>query len=343
MKERSLVVFTVLAQTAVGLYWAWALVWWAAAPASGTAVREQLLTPLVAVGPFIATAALASLLHLGSPAKAWRALGNLRTSWLSREVLFVALFAGGWGVLAATVWLGDAPPAAFGTPDWMGGAAGAAPLAGLMTALLAVVGAGLVYSMARVYRLRTVPGWDTPLTSVTFFLTALSLGALAATLAISGAVGGEGAMDPAAVDTALDAGVAAGGGAEMAAAAMVAGQAVVALAGRVLLLVAGLALALELWLEVMWVARRRAAARGVDPGLNPPGDPAAAGEPGGDVGRRTLLVIALALIVAAQLSAGLAASRPPPDLLVGLALAAALVASVLGRARFYRGHARAGL
>jgi anaerobic dimethyl sulfoxide reductase subunit C len=311
MRERSLVVFTVLAQTAVGLYWAWGLIWWAAAPTAGPVVREQLLTPLVAVGPFIATAALASLLHLGSPSRAWRALGNLRTSWLSREVLFLALFAAGWGVLAATVWLGDAPPAAFGTPNWMGGAPGAALLAGLMTALVAIVGAGLVYSMARVYRLRTVPGWDTPLTTATFFLTAIALGALAATLAISGVVG----------------------------AASVAEQAVLVLAGRVLLLVAGLALALELWLEATWAARRRAAARRVDQGLNPPGD----GDPGGDVGRRTLLVIALALIVVAQLSAGWAASRPPPDLLVGLALAAALVASVLGRARFYRSHARLGV
>lgn len=330
MKERSLVVFTVLAQTAVGLYWAWALVWWAAAPASGPAVREQLLTPLVAVGPFIATAALASLLHLGSPGRAWRALGNLRHSWLSREVLFLALFVVGWGVLAATVWLGDAPPAAFGTPDWTGGAPGAAPLAGLMTALVAIVGAGLVYSMARVYRLRTVPGWDTPLTAVTFFLTAVSLGALAATLAISGSVTGDVAGGgPLDVEAA----------AEVAGAASVAGQAVLVLAGRLLLLVAGLALALELWAEAMWAGRRRAAAGRVDPGLNP----AAGEEPGGDVGRRTLLVIALALSVVAQLSAGLAASRPPPDLLVGLALAAALVASVLGRARFYRSHARVGV
>jgi DMSO reductase anchor subunit len=333
MRERSLVVFTVLAQTAVGLYWAWALVWWAAAPAAEPAAREQLLTPLVAVGPFIATAALASLLHLGSPGRAWRALGNLRTSWLSREVLFLALFGAGWGVLAATAWLGDAPAAAFGTPDWTGGAPGAAPLAGLMTALVAILGAGLVYSMARVYRLRTVPGWDTPLTAVTFFLTAASLGALAATLAISGAIGG-------------DATAATGGGpldaqaaAEVAAAASAAGRAVLTLAGRVLLLVAGLALALELWLEATWAARRRAALRRVDPGLNPPGG----GEPASGVGRRTLLVIALALIVAAQLSAGLVASRPPPDLLVGLALAAALGATVLERARFYRSHARVGV
>ena len=42
----------------------------------------------------------------------------------------------------------------------------------------AATGIALVYAMARVYRVRTVPAWDTPLTTVSFFATALLLGAL---------------------------------------------------------------------------------------------------------------------------------------------------------------------
>ena len=62
---------------------------------------------------------LASTFHLGHPERAWRALGQWRTSWLSREgVLAIAsyppalLFAGGWvlagrtdGVFAQAGWL----------------------------------------------------------------------------------------------------------------------------------------------------------------------------------------------------------------------------------------------
>jgi DMSO reductase anchor subunit len=42
-----------------------------------------------------------------------------------------------------------------------------------------------VYSMVRIYRLRTVPAWDSPSTTVTFTLAALTLGTLAAALLIS--------------------------------------------------------------------------------------------------------------------------------------------------------------
>jgi len=54
--------------------------------------------------PFLGLAALAmavSMLHLGRPLRAWRALVNLRSSWLSREAALSALFVGlgtGWFV-----------------------------------------------------------------------------------------------------------------------------------------------------------------------------------------------------------------------------------------------------
>ncbi len=40
------------------------------------------------------TSILMSTLHLGRPERAWRAILNLRTSWVSREILFVSAFLG---------------------------------------------------------------------------------------------------------------------------------------------------------------------------------------------------------------------------------------------------------
>jgi formate dehydrogenase iron-sulfur subunit len=115
----------------------------------------------------LAAVALAvSLLHLGRPLYAWKALRNLRRSWLSREV---ALF-GAYGALAGL---------AVGLPD-------AAPLA-------AVVGAAGVYASGRLYMVPGRPAWCSPLTLARFGATALALGGLVTghrTLGVAGVVAG---------------------------------------------------------------------------------------------------------------------------------------------------------
>jgi Fe-S-cluster-containing dehydrogenase component/DMSO reductase anchor subunit len=100
----------------------------------------------------LAAVALAvSLLHLGRPLYAWKALRNLRRSWLSREV---ALF-GAYGALAGL---------AVGVPE-------AAPLA-------ALVGATGIYASGRLYMVPGRPAWCSPLTLARFGSTALALGGL---------------------------------------------------------------------------------------------------------------------------------------------------------------------
>jgi Fe-S-cluster-containing dehydrogenase component/DMSO reductase anchor subunit len=115
----------------------------------------------------LALAALAaSLLHLGRPLHAWKALRNLRRSWLSREV---ALF-GAYGALAA---FAVAVPAA-------------APVA-------ALVGVAGVYASGRLYMVPGRPAWCTRLTLARFGATTLALGGLATgerELAVAGVVGG---------------------------------------------------------------------------------------------------------------------------------------------------------
>ncbi len=163
MTERPLVAFTLLAQAAVGAFLTLgALDLWGGALPGEPAARALTDGVLVAIGPVMAAALLASLLHLGSPNRAWRAVRNLRASWLSREVALALAFTACGGAFA---WLRANGHVAGGLRS---------PLA----ALTALVGVALVYAMARVYRVRTVPAWDTPLTTIGFFATALLLGTL---------------------------------------------------------------------------------------------------------------------------------------------------------------------
>jgi len=164
MNERPLVAFTLLAQMAVGAFLTLgALDVWAGGLTGQPSAQDLTNGALLATGPVVAAALLASLLHLGAPRNAWRSLANLRSSWLSREILFALAFAGLGGLFAALRWSGA------GAPALRSGLALAAGLCGV----------ALVYAMAGVYRLRTVKSWDTPLTAVSFFATTLLLGSLA--------------------------------------------------------------------------------------------------------------------------------------------------------------------
>jgi DMSO reductase anchor subunit/ferredoxin len=95
----------------------------------------------------------ASLLHLGRPMFAFRAIKMWKRSWLSREVLAFSIFA-----LLAT--------AAIAMP----GLAIAAGLAGL---------AG-VFCSARIYMVPARPAWNSWRTAAEFYLTTLFLGAILA-------------------------------------------------------------------------------------------------------------------------------------------------------------------
>jgi formate dehydrogenase iron-sulfur subunit len=100
----------------------------------------------------LAVAALAgSLAHLGRPGLAWKALRNLRRSWLSREV---ALF----GVYGVAATLAVPVPAV-------------APVA-------ALIGAAGVFASARLYTVPGRPAWDSPLTFALFGATGLAVGPL---------------------------------------------------------------------------------------------------------------------------------------------------------------------
>ena len=153
-----LIALTLLTQLAVGTAASAVAVQAGGHPATRGALVAALMSML---------ALAASLFHLGRPAMGWKALRNLRRSWLSREV---ALF-GAYAVVGAA-------HAVLSLTEATGAVA-----VGIAAAVVGVAG---VFASGRLYLVPARPAWNTPLTLVHFFATGVALGPLAACLALPG-------------------------------------------------------------------------------------------------------------------------------------------------------------
>jgi anaerobic dimethyl sulfoxide reductase subunit C len=175
LREWPLVAFTILGQTAAGIS---LLVFLPLALSDGdrwnARGREAVLMIIAVVFALLVVAALLSFFHLRHPFRARRVLANLRTSWLSREILFELAFMGFAALAFVLVRTGNTQSLFF-----KAGLSGAA-LAGILFLL----------SMGKLYRLESVPSWDSAYTGISFFLTAVTLGAMA-TAWITGAPTGD--------------------------------------------------------------------------------------------------------------------------------------------------------
>ncbi len=164
LREWALIAFTILAQMSVGAFLVLGIVHYYANRKAGMEEADRLSDrALVAIIVTLGLGMLASLFHLGSPLSAPRAVSNLGTSWLSREILSGVLFA----VLGV----------AFAAMQWF--KLGSSKMRNIVAWVAALVGVVLVYSMARVYMLPVQPSWNTLATPLTFFATTLLLGAMA--------------------------------------------------------------------------------------------------------------------------------------------------------------------
>ena len=111
----------------------------------------------------ISAGLLASMAHLGRPERAWRALSQWRSSWLSREGV-LAIIGYGPAALFAFAWL------VLQQND------GLWPLAGLTVAVLSIL---TVYATSMIYRsLAAIPRWDQPLVAPVYLILALATGAI---------------------------------------------------------------------------------------------------------------------------------------------------------------------
>ncbi|HTF61793.1 MAG TPA: DmsC/YnfH family molybdoenzyme membrane anchor subunit [Edaphobacter sp.] len=109
-----------------------------------------------------------SVLHLGRPAYAWRALKMWRRSWLSREVLLFGLFFGALTLLTAAEWLAAVHALPFAHISL--------PLLRFLAPMLGIAG---LFASARIYLVPARPAWNTSHTPIDFLLSAAVLGCAA--------------------------------------------------------------------------------------------------------------------------------------------------------------------
>ncbi|WP_338825002.1 hypothetical protein MHOCP_05660 [Moorella humiferrea] len=153
-KEWALVLFTLLAQASVGLM--------VVAQALNAKDRTGLKGVLPWVGILMAASMLISLGHLGSPLGAPRAILNLKSSWLSREIFFASGFFVLWALNYVLETRSQASEGVKAATGWL------ASLCGVVA----------VVSMANIYVHTILPAWTTAYTHIAFYSTALVLGAV---------------------------------------------------------------------------------------------------------------------------------------------------------------------
>jgi DMSO reductase anchor subunit len=153
----SVIFFTTASGAGYGLW-----VWLALRLMTGEPGGAMAVTALVLGGVLVTLGLLSSTFHLGRPERAWRALGQWRTSWLSREgAAAVATY-----LPAAWLFLGLILP-------------GALPGMGVAAALLALGAVVTVWCTGMIYAcLRTVPEWNLTLVPVIYLALAAATGAL---------------------------------------------------------------------------------------------------------------------------------------------------------------------
>ncbi len=159
--HRSLVLFTLLIQTAVGGVWCLQL-------ASFAGIRLLSLPHLTYQLYLILFLSLIGLgvafLHLGKPSNSYHAIRNLDSSWLSREITTVSIFG---GTLLFLIVLDQVRPGMTNSRILL---------------IASLTGGMALYAMIRVYRLRTVPSWNHAGTPLAFLSSTLILGGLQCTL-----------------------------------------------------------------------------------------------------------------------------------------------------------------
>jgi len=163
--ESPLVAFTLMAQGVVGAF-VGLLGLKAAGSAPGTGVTGTWLVTMCAL---LGYGLFTSTMHLGRPQYFYRAMNNLRYSWVSREILFLG------GFMTLLLAYTGATLSGILPPSWMA-------LLGDISLVFGTVG---IYCMVRIYRIPARPFWDNVHTNISFFKSGLILGPLGLALALT--------------------------------------------------------------------------------------------------------------------------------------------------------------
>ncbi|EQA6238861.1 TPA: dimethyl sulfoxide reductase anchor subunit family protein [Enterobacter ludwigii] len=161
--EWPLVIFTVFGQCVAGALIVMGLVW---LTEKDDAVKTRLVRSMFFLWLVMGIGFLASVLHLGSPLRAFNSLNRVGASALSNEIAAGSVFfaVGGFWWLVSVI--GKMPPA----------------LGKIWLVVSQILGVVFVWAMTRVYQIDTVPTWYTGYTTVGFFLTLVLGGPLFAAL-----------------------------------------------------------------------------------------------------------------------------------------------------------------
>lgn len=151
-EEWSLVLFTLLAQTSVGMV--------VASQFSPAVENKNAKTVLQWAIGIMAASLLVSLTHLGDPLGAYRALFNVGSSWLSREVFL----ASGYFGLSLLLYLSVAKGGKLHSP---------------LALATSVCGVLTLICMSFVYAQTSILAWGTAYTHISFYGAAAALGSLA--------------------------------------------------------------------------------------------------------------------------------------------------------------------
>ena len=166
--EWPLVLFTVLGQCVAGALIVSGYGW---LTTKDDAVKQRIVRSMFFLWLVMGIAFLASVMHLGSPLRAFNSLNRIGASALSNEIASGSLFFAVGGLWWLVAFLGKMP-AALGK-IWL-----------LLSMLLGLV---FVYAMTNVYQIDTVPTWYNGHTTLAFFMTMLLSGPLFAALLLRAA------------------------------------------------------------------------------------------------------------------------------------------------------------
>lgn len=166
--EWPLVLFTVLGQCVAGALIVSGYGW---LTTKDDAVKQRIVRSMFFLWLVMGIAFLASVMHLGSPLRAFNSLNRIGASALSNEIASGSLFFAVGGLWWLVAFLGKMP-ATLGK-IWL-----------LLSMLLGLV---FVYAMTKVYQIDTVPTWYNGYTTLAFFMTMLLSGPLFAALLLRAA------------------------------------------------------------------------------------------------------------------------------------------------------------
>lgn len=166
--EWPLVLFTVLGQCVAGALIVTGYGW---LTAKDEVAKQRIVRSMFFLWLVMGIAFLASVMHLGSPLRAFNSLNRVGASALSNEIASGSLFFAVGGLWWLAAFLGKMP-AALGK-IWL--------LVGMLLGLV------FVLAMTNVYQIDTVPTWYNGYTTLAFFMTMLLSGPLFAALLLRAA------------------------------------------------------------------------------------------------------------------------------------------------------------